>query len=546
MPRLEQSSASAASSAHGVPPARSERLRLQQTVERYLADRELVPPLGLDEIRAHAEAIARQARAEDAVGYVMVLLGSAVWRDTVAAVPCERRVLLLPQCLRSSRDCRARVDELGLLCAHCGSCSLGSLEQEAHALGYVVLIAEGFTLVRQLLEQGCIDAVIGVSCMEALEKSFPVLAAEAIPSLAVPLYRDGCRDTAVDVEDVLALLRLRRPGREPRLGLEALRGRVESWFTPAALEALLGSDGGESGRLSRAWLARSGKRWRPFLTAAAWEALAEGPGKDIPASVQRLAVAVECFHKASLIHDDIEDGDEVRDQAPTLHITEGLPVALNIGDLLLGEGYRLIAECGLPPERLARVLAVAATSHRDLALGQGEELAWCRAPRALTTDWVLEVFRLKTAPAFAVALRLGALAAGVDEPDEALTRFSTALGIAYQIHDDLADSRGPDGRPLWSSACLPVLTTALAFDLADEHLQSAIVEAWRQPPAPDAVRERFLALLADDRVAAKAALLFEHYRNEALRALSPLRQAPLKALLQRAVGRLLGDVASRP
>ncbi|NLF17469.1 MAG: DUF116 domain-containing protein [Lentisphaerae bacterium] len=546
MPRVEQSSAPSGLSAHRVPPSRAERLRLQQAVERYLADHELVPPLGLDEIRSHAEAVARQACAEDVVGYLMVLLGSAVWRDTVAAVPCERRVLLLPQCLRSSRECRAQVDDLGLLCAHCGSCALGSLEQEAHDLGYVVLIAEGFTFIRQLLEQGCIDAVIGVSCMEALEKSFPVLAAEAIPSLAVPLTCDGCRDTAVDVDDVRALLRLRRPGREPRLGVEALRGRVESWFTPAAIEAVLGSDGGAPGRVSRAWLARSGKRWRPFLTAAAWQALAAEPGEDIPASVQLLAVAVECFHKASLIHDDIEDGDEVRDQAPTLHVTEGLPVALNVGDLLLGEGYRLIADCGLPPERLARVLAVAAESHRDLALGQGEELSWRRSPRALTTDWVLEVFRLKTAPAFAVALRLGALAAGADEPGEALSRFSTALGIAYQIRDDIADSRGPDGQPLWSSACLPVLTTALAFDLADEHLQSAIVEAWRRPPAPEAVRARFLALLADDRVAAKAALLFEHYRNEALRALAPLRQAPLKAFLQRAVWRLLGDGPPRP
>ena len=55
-------------------------------------------------------------------------------------------------------------------------------------------------------------------------------------------------------------------------------------------------------------------------------------------------MAVECFHKASLIHDDIEDGDDRRYGQPALHTEHGVPVALNVGDFLLGEGYRLIGE----------------------------------------------------------------------------------------------------------------------------------------------------------------------------------------------------------
>lgn len=545
MARSDQESPTAVADAmRRVPAARAERDRLHGAVERYLADRELVPPLTLDEVRAHAIAIAQAAGASPYLGYVMVLLGSAVWRDTMAAIPYERRVLLLPQCLKSSRHCRAQADEVGLLCAHCGHCVLSELEREAQGLGYMVLIAEGSTLVRQLLEQGCVDAVIGVSCLEALEKSFPLLFTEAIPGMAVPLHRAGCRDTAVDTDRVRALLSLRAERCEPRRDLEALRAQVESWFAPDALSALLGSDGGHPGRVARAWLAASGKRWRPLLTACVWQALAEDC-TVIPESVRRLAVAVECFHKASLIHDDIEDGDERRNDAPALHVTQGVPVALNVGDLLLGEGYRLVAGCDLPAERLARILAVAAQGHRDLAVGQGEELAWCRTPHPPTVDWVLEVFRLKTAPAFEVALRLGALASGADEPGATLSRFSAALGVAYQIHDDIEDARGLSDERLWASACRPVLTTALAFDLADEHLQAEVVAAWRTAASPAAPRQRFTALIGDARVTAKAGLLFEHYRNEALRSLAPLRHAPLKALLQRMAQRILGH-GTRP
>lgn len=539
MPRSEQTMSGVTPTVQAVPQERAERDRLHAAVDRYLAARDLVPPLTIDEIRQHAAEIARTAQALPFVDYLMVLCGSAVWRDTVAAVPFDRRVLLLPQCLKSTIHCKAQADDVGLLCARCGHCALADLDREAQDLGYMVLIAEGSTLVNQLLDQGCVDAVVGVSCLEALEKSFPLLFAEAIPGMAIPLHRAGCRNTEVDVDRVRGLLHLRSARCEPRRDIDALRPRVEAWFAPEALALLIGPDGGHSGRLAREWLGRSGKRWRPLLTACVWQALA-ADHDAIPASLQRLAVAVECFHKASLIHDDIEDGDDERYETPTLHISQGVPIAINVGDLLLGEGYRLIAGCGLPPERQARVLEIASRGHRDLAVGQGEELAWCRSPVPLRVDWVLDVFRLKTAPAFEVALRLGSLCAGDTEPGaDALTRFSAALGIAYQIRDDIDDACGLSAAELWASACRPSLTTALAYDLADEHLQAEVMTAWRAKTASADVQRRFSALVADERVGAKANLMFEHYRNEALRSLAPLRHAPLKTLLQRVVQRIL-------
>src|SRR5262249_45912795 len=152
--------------------------------------------------------------------------------------------------------------------------------------------------------------------------------------------------------------------------------------------------------------------------------------------LRKIAVAVECFHKASLIHDDIEDNDALRYGEQTLHEQYGLPVALNVGDLLIGEGYRLIGSCKASAEQKAAMLLVASQGQRQLCRGQGAELCWARTPQPLTSPQVLDIFRQKTAPAFEVALRLGALYAGVDAHEEVadvLKTYSEAMGIAYQI-----------------------------------------------------------------------------------------------------------------
>src|SRR5207245_2484513 len=212
------------------------------------------------------------------------------------------------------------------------------------------------------------------------------------------------------------------------------------WFSPASLELIMGNAEGETERIARAWLARAGKRWRPFLTVAAFQALRGDTSAPLPQDLRKLAVAVECFHKASLIHDDIEDNDALRYGEKTLHEEYGVPVALNVGDLLIGEGYRLIGACEAAPERKAAMLTVAAEGQRQLCRGQGAELCWTREPKPLTSLQVLDIFRQKTAPAFEVALRLGAIYAGEHEDiAEALGHYSEALGIAYQIRDDLSD-----------------------------------------------------------------------------------------------------------
>ena len=130
--------------------------------------------------------------------YAGVLLNNEVWRDQLAAVPYDRRLLLLPKCLRVEDKCPAPFDDFGLLCKQCGLCTIQDLQAEAERLGYPVLVAEGSALVMALIQTGKIDAIVGVSCLSVLEKAFPYMEAAAIPGVAIPLLQDDCKDTTVD------------------------------------------------------------------------------------------------------------------------------------------------------------------------------------------------------------------------------------------------------------------------------------------------------------------------------------------------------------
>ena len=522
----------------GVPVAGARREALRDAAEAYVRDEGLVPPLSLEELREHAGILAKMEQAEDVLDFLTVLLSNAAWRDTIAGLPYDRRLLLLPQCLRSSTHCQAEYDNFGLLCDECGACSMGRIQHQAERLGYVVLIAEGTTVVTRLLEQGKVDAVIGVSCLDGLERSFPHMAAEAVPGLAIPLLRDGCKDTGVDLEWLTQAINLRADGGwTNQVDVDAVRREVDSWFEPDALTELIAEDGTESENLGVEWLAQSGKRWRPFLTVAACQALLGRDLSGLPSVLRRVAVAVECFHKASLIHDDIEDDDDLRYGTATLHRRVGMPVALNVGDLLLGEGYRLLAEADLPAEERAEMLRIAAAGHRTLSLGQGDELCWSRTPKALGLAQTLSIFARKTAPAFEVALRLGVLHGGADQATHGvLTEFSHNLGIAYQIRDDLADFAADQAGDLLAGR------PSILFALAKEHgslrlrdlLEDTLAEPTRERVAP------FLAALAKEGITAHAETLLDHYRNEAVRSLIPLRNSQLKGLLRRLVARILG------
>ena len=183
---------------------------------------------------------------------------------------------------------------------------------------------------------------------------------------------------------------------------------------------------------------RGGKRLRPRLCKAVFERC--GGAGDIGGVCE----AIECFHKASLIHDDIQDGDEERYGRPTVWKEHGVPVAIAAGDWLVAHGYRLIAESGFAA--MPRMVHAAVLSHVRLCEGQGDDLLSTNSqqPTAsyqLPTANYVSVCERKTGEAFALAAQLGALAAGAD--DAPFRRYGLAYGVLFQINDDIADGANP-------------------------------------------------------------------------------------------------------
>jgi geranylgeranyl pyrophosphate synthase len=234
------------------------------------------------------------------------------------------------------------------------------------------------------------------------------------------------------------------------------------------------------------YLAKGGKYARPFITLAAYEALA-GNGRisqhnsedadlilasQIPDAVCRVALAIEIFHKASLVHDDIEDDDAFRYGQPTLHRTLGLPTAINVGDYLIGLGYRLVSRerASLGAEAAGEILDRLADAHLRLSEGQGAELLWRDArDKQLSPLDALDIYALKTAPAFEAALLCGLrCAAPLGSLERPLKQLSRHLGIAFQILNDLKDWQGDQDNKLASGLDIlggrPTLLWALALE----------------------------------------------------------------------------------
>jgi geranylgeranyl pyrophosphate synthase len=517
-----------------VPQEALRRRALEEGVAAYVARERLVPPLTAAEMLAHARAATASENLDDAEAvFAAVLLNNAVWADVVAGIPYERRLLLLPLCLARNEVCRAERDGLGLLCAQCGNCPIGLIQAEADRLGYVSLVAEGTTVVTQLLAGGKVDAVIGVGCMDSLRRMFPIMNAHAIPGQGIPLLTDGCQATEADVAWILRVLRASRQGGVSGVTeIEAVADAVRNWFTCEELAAVLGSAETEAERIGREWLLIGGKRWRPLLTAAVSEAL--GGARD---AIRPAALAVECFHKASLIHDDIEDQDTERYGVPTVHCRYGVPAAINAGDYLIGEGYRLLAEAAFPDDLRARMVTAAARGHRELCLGQGEELAFSRQPAPVSESAVLRIYERKTAAAFEVAVLLGAIAAGADADTCArLSEFSRAVGTAYQIGDDMEDFFSARGRAADLLAMRPTVFLATACTCDNAEVAAALDSVWN---ADRAGRQRLIDAITQAGLHTRVRLLYEHYRHETERAIAGIQHTGLQRLLRHVMGRML-------
>ena len=260
---------------YAIPASKSERDRIHHLVRQYTVTTQMVPPLSLDELQQHAEAIiASHCLSHNYRHWLTVLINNQLWQEPLGAIPYSRRLLLLPQCLRPQELCPARMDAIGLLCRQCGRCPIGMLQQRAEQLGYVVLVAEGTTVVTTLLQKGVVDAVVGVSCLAVLERSFPHFVDQAIPGIAIPLNRNGCNHTETDLDHLHAhlIVRSNLPWLS-RTDIDRLQSKIESWFVLEQLQAQLGEMTTQTEKIAYAWLSQSGKRWRPLLALCVFKSL---------------------------------------------------------------------------------------------------------------------------------------------------------------------------------------------------------------------------------------------------------------------------------
>jgi geranylgeranyl pyrophosphate synthase len=313
------------------------------------------------------------------------------------------------------------------------------------------------------------------------------------------------------------------------LHVPGLAGYVDA--VESALEEAVGWAGDSAVAGAGAETLRSGgKRLRPMLVYLS--APAGGRGGD---GLVAAGCAVELVHMATLVHDDQLDAAPLRRGRPTVWAAHGTATARATGDYLFARAFADLCATG-------DMRAVTTLSEACLALARGEILQRAQAGDPATTpEQYLERCRLKTGHLFAAAAMLGGRFGGLPEPDIArLGAFATALGLAFQIADDILDC---DGRP-------DTTGKPLGTDLLDGTLTLPLILGARRDPAVagvisrGAVRADVLPTLA--RVARSGAVRdaraeAERHADEALAHLAALDggldSAALAAVVRGAVDR---------
>lgn len=276
-------------------------------------------------------------------------------------------------------------------------------------------------------------------------------------------------------------------------------------------------------------LVPTGKLFRPTLLLES--ALAVG---GTVSSVLPAAVGAECGHVASLIHDDIIDGDELRRGRPSVPYAYGIADAIVAGDALIFDLFAGLAECrhtGVPSGRIVLALEAVARAGLDLCRGQSME-AELHSSRSLDLDSYLAMIGLKTAALFRGACMSGAILGGAQQEQvHALCTFGEHLGIAFQMHDDLlpyiSDTQST-GKPQTSDVkngrlTLPIILAYKSGKPADQQL---IWDALFAPGDAAHALAVLQNLLERTGAVASAAELARRYAKQSRQALDQLPATP--------------------
>ncbi len=277
-------------------------------------------------------------------------------------------------------------------------------------------------------------------------------------------------------------------------------------------------------------IAGGGKRMRPMLTLACARLL------DYPGDRHhKLAAAVEFIHTATLLHDDVVDGSDMRRGKTAANLIFGNPAAVLVGDFLFSRSFELMVEDGS-----LKVLKILSNASAVIAEGEVNQLT---AQRQITTseEKYLEIIGAKTAALFAAACRIAAVVAESGDGQEmALDRYGRNLGIAFQLVDDAIDyvsdgatmgkDSGDDFRD--GKVTLPVI-------LANSRGNGEEKAFWREAMIGNRVSNDDLAYATELMLRHKAIddtlERARHYGQRAIDAIAHFRSGEAKAALTEAV-----------
>jgi octaprenyl-diphosphate synthase len=269
-----------------------------------------------------------------------------------------------------------------------------------------------------------------------------------------------------------------------------------------------------------------GKRLRPMLTLAS----ARMCGYEGPYHVH-LAATVEFIHTATLLHDDVVDESLQRRGRPTANLLWDNKSSVLVGDYLFARSFQLMVETGS-----LRVLDILSNAAATIAEGEVLQLT-AAANLATTEDIYLKVVRGKTAALFSAATEVGAVIAGRDEATiRALHTYGDALGIAFQIVDDLLDYGGDaaaTGKNVGDDfrerkLTLPVIKAVARADAEERAFWTRVIEKGDQR---DGDLDHALALLARHGTMEATRAEALAWSASAKTALGPLPAHPIRDML---------------
>ncbi|AWV31596.1 polyprenyl synthetase family protein [Paenibacillus sp. FSL H7-0716] len=270
-----------------------------------------------------------------------------------------------------------------------------------------------------------------------------------------------------------------------------------------------------------------GKRLRPLMVIVG----SRFGRKDTGRRALQLAAAAEFIHAASLIHDDIIDRSELRRGVPALHIKTGTLSAVHVGNYMSARVIELLSKYTGDKNRYVHDLSSVATA--QLCLGEYQQMEHA-FDYEITMDQYLEKSLNKTALLMATCLRVGALSTeSTEEVANLLYNFGEALGMSFQIQDDLLDfTQSADvlGKPAGSDLRHGQVTLPVLYALQDPKL-SPVIRAIG-PDSSDAEVAYVLTLINNSDALARAERVSQNYLDKAAAIVQQLSSYPAHADLE--------------